>query len=202
MRAEAKTRADHCCFSPPLIMSSSEPAPRPSAIHRLQVQAFLDAAEDVDVDEETIEDLLEGCEDEEPHAHDAELRPDAEEAFEPEENDGFDDPEYLALVEECEFRWSTRISVKLRWTNRSLSQRSMVSSGNEGNEAFVEGEGYVAQCCICSMLTLDTRHARVPARICSFAKNTDTKAAVCLRCRAGTFRPSYYCTHAAHMYSV
>jgi hypothetical protein len=56
----------------------------------------------VDADEETLEDLLEGCEDEEPHAHDGELRPDAEEALELEENDGFDDPEYLTLVHECE----------------------------------------------------------------------------------------------------
>jgi hypothetical protein len=71
-------------------------------IHRLQVQAFVDAAEEVDVEEDVLDDLLEGIEDEdEPREHEGELRLDAKESFEPEENDGLDDPEYIQLIEEC-----------------------------------------------------------------------------------------------------
>lgn len=77
-----------------------DPQQRKSEIHALQVHAFLDAADEVDVDNDTVEDLLEGLEDD-PASHAGEVRPDTDDALDLDENDGFDDPEYNALVEEC-----------------------------------------------------------------------------------------------------
>jgi hypothetical protein len=98
--ASTSSRRLHATTSNRSEMSS----PRRNVIHALQVQAFLDAADEVDVDDDTLADVLDGLKDApHPHEHDKEMRTEAEDALELEENDGFDDPEYMALVEECTF---------------------------------------------------------------------------------------------------
>lgn len=78
------------------------PKPRRSPIYALQVQAFLEAAEEIEIDEDTFEDLVDGLDDDEPAPHGGEVRPESDDALELDENDGYDDPEYNTLVEECE----------------------------------------------------------------------------------------------------
>jgi hypothetical protein len=75
---------------------------RPNTIHLLQAQAFIEAAEDIVVDDNVIEDLAVGLDlnDLDTKAGDSELHLDVDDALELDENDGLDDPEYNALMDE------------------------------------------------------------------------------------------------------
>jgi hypothetical protein len=120
--------------------SSANPPPRRSPVYELQLQAFLDAADDVDVDEDVLEDLLDGFEGEpEPHAHDGERRLDANDAFEVEENDGLDDPEYEALVQEGSV--SAPLAVDAHLTCVTRSRCSLVTTRDARDATPPEGEG-------------------------------------------------------------
>jgi hypothetical protein len=112
---------------------------RTSTIHRIQVQAFLDAAEEVDADEETLNDLLEGLDIDEPSGE-LELRLDAEEAFEPEEDDGFDDPGYNLLLEECESIHYLRDMPGELIGLVAVSQPCVVAPGGARHETSPQGE--------------------------------------------------------------
>jgi hypothetical protein len=70
----------------------------PNIIHILQAQAFIEAAEDIVVEDDVINDLRAGLEDF--LDINGELRLDAEEALKIDEDDGLDDPVYNALVDE------------------------------------------------------------------------------------------------------
>lgn len=96
--------------------SSSIPRKKPSHIYRLQTQAFLDAAEDVDADEEILNDLLEGFGDDEledPTEHLEELHLDTEEALEPEDFNELDEPQYVALLNEGKLSDFDRTTTKI-----------------------------------------------------------------------------------------
>lgn len=123
-------------FPMPLADSQSQPStpgtpdtprPRRNQIYILQVQAFLEAAEETDIDQDTFDDIVACLDDDDATPHTDEVRPEPDDALDLEANDGFDDPEYNALVEECElFDHSERIGSALTTGMRPFSGPRMV----------------------------------------------------------------------------
>jgi hypothetical protein len=119
---------------------SANAGPRHSPIYGLQVQAFLDAADDVDADEDVLEDLLDGFDDK-PHAHDGERRLDVDDAFEVGENDGLDDSDYNALVHEG----GSHFMLRSRGSNLlyPISRSCLDAARSARHEASSEGKRHV-----------------------------------------------------------
>jgi hypothetical protein len=128
--------------------SSSAPRKKPGRIYRLQTQAFLDAAEDVDADEEILNDLLKDFGDddfEDPAKHLEELHLDTEEALEPEVYDELEDPAYVALLKE-----GMSIDVNhtvIKTLKLCSSQQCFHATGGAWYEAPPQREGSVNLLC-------------------------------------------------------